>query len=125
LSLVCLLVAGVLRGTLPADAFTVTWQHSVEKTRWEEDYRVEGDRLVLTQARVQGSGAGMEPAPGARLVNGSWQWRPDLPPVPELVLASSSYTADYTICWARRCETLRVLARSTGAEVVTVRPCAG
>jgi hypothetical protein len=125
LSVVCIIVAGVLRGTVPADTFTVAWQHSVEKTRWEEDYRVEGDRLVLTQSRVEGSGAGVDPPAGARLVNGRWQWRPDVPPLASLRLTSSTYTADYAICWSGRCESLRALARSTDVEVVTLTPCAG
>ena len=125
MSAVCLLVAGVVRATLPADAFTVAWQHSVEKTRWEEDYRVVGDRLVLTESRVEGSGAGMEPAPGARLADGAWHWRPAVPPLPELRLTASPYTADYAICWAGRCRPLRELARSQGVEVVTLAPCAG
>ena len=120
---VCLLVAGVLRATLPTDAFTLAWRHSVEKTRWEEDYRIQGDRLVLTQSRVEGFGAGMEPAPGAVLVDGVWRWRPALPPLPELRLTSSPYTTDYALCWAHACRPLRVLAESGGVEVVVVAPC--
>ena len=123
MSAVCLLVAGVLRATLATDAFTVAWHHSVEKTRWEEDYRIEGDALVLTESRVEGSGAGMEPAPGARLVNGTWRWRPALPPLRNLRLTSSDYAADYAICWAGRCSPLRALARSNDVEVVTLTAC--
>ncbi len=61
----CLLVAGVVRATLPGPEFTLAWQHSVAKTRWEERYRVEGDRLLLAEACVEGTGAGMEPPPEA------------------------------------------------------------
>jgi hypothetical protein len=32
--------------------------------------------LELVQARVKGSGAGMEPPPEARLVDGWFQWQP-------------------------------------------------
>ena len=73
---VCLIVAGVVRATLPTDHFTLAWQHSVEKTRWEESYRIDGDRLRLTSARIQGLGAGMEPPPDAVLRSGWWTWKP-------------------------------------------------
>ena len=121
---VCLLVAGALRATLPTSEFTVGWNHSVEKTRWEERYRVAGARLALVEARIQGSGAGMEPAPDARLSNGWWAWRPAMAPLPELRLTLSPFTRDYDICWRGRCQALRdlVAVRATTA-VVDVRPC--
>jgi hypothetical protein len=72
---ICLVVAGVVRATLPDSGFTLAWEHSVQKTRWEERYRVDDGGLVLAEARVQGSGAGMEPPPGAVLRNGWWTWR--------------------------------------------------
>jgi hypothetical protein len=125
LSAVCLLVAGMLRATLPTDAFTLQWRHSVEKTLWEEDYRVEAGRLVLVQSRIAGSGAGMEPPPDATLVDGTWRWRPALPPLPHIRITSSPFTADYRVCWRGDCHPLRELAHSQAIEVVTVEPCAG
>ena len=121
---VCLLVAGALRASIPAQEFTVAWTHSVEKTRWDEHYRVDGARLVLDHARVQGSGAGMEPGPGARLQDGWWTWRPKLPPLPQLRLTLSPYTRDYDICWASRCTPLHTLVGTADAVgVVDVRAC--
>ncbi|MBS0320519.1 MAG: DUF1850 domain-containing protein [Proteobacteria bacterium] len=121
-----MLVAGALRAKLPGDTFSVAWTHSVEKTRWEERYRVEPASLVLVEARVEGSGAGMEAGPGARLVDGAWTWTPSSPPLPELRLTHSPYTADYTVCAARDCRTLGAWAGlgPTAIDVVTVRPCA-
>ncbi|MGE5088373.1 MAG: DUF1850 domain-containing protein [Candidatus Levyibacteriota bacterium] len=120
----CLFVAGVLRASIPAQDFTVAWTHSVEKTRWEEHYRVDGTHLVLEQARVQGSGAGMEPGPDARLEGGWWTWQPRLPPLSRLDLTLSPYTHDYDICWAGRCTPLHVLVGIRDAvDVVDVRPC--
>ena len=120
----CLLVAGLLRASIPAQEFTVAWTHSVEKTRWEEHYRIEGTHLVLDRARVQGSGAGMEPGPGARLQDGWWTWRPGLPPLPQLRLTLSPYTQDYDICWAGRCTPLhRLVGIRDGVDIVDVRPC--
>ncbi len=121
---VCLIVAGALRATLPAQEFTLAWEHSVQKTRWEERYRVEGRSLRLLEARIQGSGAGMEPAPGARLRDGWWTWRPATPPLPALRLTVSPFTSDYELCRRDRCRTLRSLvAVRDGSAVVEVRPC--
>jgi hypothetical protein len=128
LSAVCLIVAGVIATTLPTEQFTLAWTHSVAKTRWEETYRVDaGELLALVEARIQGLGAGMEPPPGARLVNGWWIWRPAVPPLPALQLARSPYTSDYDICFGSRCTELGTLIGSTNvnADVVTVKPCPG
>jgi len=133
---VCLFVAGVLRATLPTQEFTVGWMHSVEKTRWEERYRVAGSRLRLTDARIQGSGAGMEPPPRATLRDGWWTWTPARPPLNELRLTLSPFTRDYDLCWHARCRPLAAIvtghdrdaAHSTpdaaDVAVVQVRACA-
>jgi hypothetical protein len=120
---ICLLVAGVVRATLPTQEFTLAWDHSVQKTRWEERYRQRDAVLQLVEARVQGTGAGMEPPPSAILNEGWWSWRPGNE-LPELRLALSSYTADYTVCWGDRCRELRALVGPTDAgATVVVRPC--
>jgi len=105
----CLFVAGALHATLPTADFTVGWVHSIEKTRWEERYRVAGTRLELVEARVRGSGAGMEPGPDARLVDGWWTWHPERR-LDALRLTLSPYAGDYDLCWRGRCHTLRSLA---------------
>jgi hypothetical protein len=53
------------------------WTHSIEKIRWEEDWRIEDGALHLVEARIRGSGAGMEPPAGAVLKNGVWHYRPN------------------------------------------------
>lgn len=123
---VCLLVAGIVQAAIPADTFTLAWRHSVTHTRWEEDYRVAGDRLIATESRIEGSGAGMEPADDARFADGMWRWRPALPPLPQLALTLSPYTADYRLCMRGHCTALHTLAhaRADAVEVVTVKPCA-
>jgi len=100
---------GLAEVSLPVAAFTLAWTHSVERVAWEEDYRVAGDRLVLVEARVKGSGAGMDPPPGAVLRDGWWHYRPDLPPLPALRLTRSSAAADYTLCAAGECRSLSTL----------------
>ena len=62
----CILAAGKTT-VLAVSAFTLSWTHSVEKTRWEEDWRVTPAGLEIVEARVKGSGAGMEPPEGAVL----------------------------------------------------------
>jgi len=100
--------------------FSLSWTHSVEKTEWAESWRVTPEGLELTEARVKGSGAGMDPGEGARLENGWWVWTPDLPIVPELVLASSGATVSaWKLCHAGGCMDLGVKA----AEPLRIRSC--
>jgi hypothetical protein len=119
------LAAGVLAASLPLSSFTLAWTHSIEKIRWEEDYRVVGNTLVLEEARIRGSGAGMEPPSDARLdENGVWHYRPTLAPLERLRLTQSPYTAGYEICGGGACRPLiAVMPGLPAIEVVEVRPC--
>lgn len=101
----CLGLAGVVWVQLPLSEFTLAWQHSVEKIRWEEDYRIGAAGLVLDAARVRGSGAGMDIPEDAVLRDGSWHYRPQLPPLQPLRLGRSSADSvgDYQLCTDRRC----------------------
>ena len=134
LNAACLFVAGALRAVVPAHDFTVAWIHSVAKTAWEEHYRVAGDSLALVEARVQGSGAGMDPPPEARFRDGWWTWRPPLSPLPAIRLTLSSFTRDYDLCWDGSCHKLaRLVAPVTApgrapeppdeGTVVEIRAC--
>lgn len=116
----CLVTAGTLAATLAASSFTLTWTHSVEKTEWQEDWRAEEGALVATAARVRGSGAGMEPPPGAVLADGWWHYVPNLPPQPRLALARSRFTDDFRLCVAGACRPLADLAPLPEAPAVTV-----
>jgi hypothetical protein len=118
------LAAGVLAASLPLSSFTLAWTHSIEKIRWEEDYRVAGNALVLGEARIRGSGAGMEPPADARLENGVWHYKPQLPPLEKLRITQSPYTAGYEICAGGACRPLTaVLPGLPAIEVVDIRPC--
>lgn len=100
------LSAGAAATVLALHSFTLAWTHSIEKIRWEEDWRLEGGKLHLVAARIRGSGAGMEPPPEAVLHHGIWHYRPAIPPLAELLLAHSSAVADYELCSEASCRAL-------------------
>ncbi len=119
------LVLGAKTVTLPTDHVTVAWHHSIEKTGWQEDYVIRGNRLVLTEARIQGTGARMEPPAGAVLRDGWFHYVPKLGPLPELRLTLSPYTADYRLCWNGQCRAVgRILDATAETAVVVVGACA-
>lgn len=103
--------AGAVVTVLAIESFTLAWTHSVEKIRWEEDWRVESGRLRIVEARIRGSGAGMEPPEGAVLENGIWRYAPRLAPIERLRLANSGFTTAYELCIGQRC---RPLAERSG-----------
>lgn len=117
--MLCILNAGKVT-TIAAAAFTLSWTHSVERVPWEEDWRITPAGFVLVEARVKGSGAGMEPGEGAVLRDGWWSWRPGLPPRESLMLAASGETGGgWRICAAGRC----VDAGATAGDAVELRAC--
>ena len=117
------LAAGLLLAHCGREA-TLSWRHSIEKVVWEEEYRLEDGGLRLVEARVRGSGAGMEPPEGAVLDDGSWHYTPKLPTLPEVQLRHSSYTAPYTLCCDGRCQPLAAWLPGLPEEtVVILRPC--
>jgi len=121
-SVICL-AAGLLLAPL-GDAVTVRWTHSVQRTVWEEDYRLHDGALQLVSARVQGTGAGMEPPPEAVLRDGAWHYTPDLPPSPVLHLRHSPYVPPYTLCTGGTCRTVPDwLPGLPGDAVLELRPC--
>lgn len=99
----CILAAGKMT-VLAASIFSLSWTHSVQKTQWQEDWRVSDSGLVLTQARVKGSGAGMEPPEGAEFIDGWWVYQPRRPAQRSLVLASSGSTGGgWRLCASGTC----------------------
>jgi hypothetical protein len=121
---ICVAVAlsSAILARLP-DRVTLAWEHTVEKIRWEEDYEAVAGRLVLTQARIKGTGAGMEMPPDAVLVGGAWRYRPDLPPLPGIHLRNLELPLGYDVCWEGRCRRLRTLIGSDD-RLLTLVPCA-
>lgn len=122
----CLGVAvALIQASIPAERLTLAWTHSVEKIPWEEDYVIRDGRLVLTEARVQGNGAGMEPPEDAVWREGWWRYTPPLEPLSKVVLTHSPYAGEYRLCWAGDCVTLATLVGSLSQQGgrVELFPC--
>lgn len=108
------LAASAVTAALAVESFTLAWTHSIEKTRWEEDWRIEGKTLVVTAARIRGTGAGMEPPADAVLKDGAWHYKPAVKPMRQLRLSHSPYAAGYELCFDGACRPLA--DRLPGAE---------
>jgi hypothetical protein len=117
------LAAGAVSIALGWSQFTLAWTHSVQKTAWEEDYRIAGAELIAVEARVKGSGAGMEPAPDATLRDGWWVSRP-MRALPGLTLARSDAVPDWRLCHGGSCVALGAfLPAAQDTEAVTLSSC--
>jgi hypothetical protein len=119
----CLASAGVVKA-LSVAAFTLAWTHSVEKIDWQEDWRLTPAGLELVQARIQGSGAGMEPPPEARLIDGWFRWQPKPAASLEVVLGNSGAAGEWRLCHGGSCRTLSdIFGHPVGTDVTTMRAC--
>ena len=98
--------AGAVSVTLFVHSFTLAWMHSVEKIRWEEQWKIEGNFLQVTGASVRGNGAGMEPPPDALFKEGAWHYTPHVSPLKAVQLSHSPYTKEYELCFDGRCTPL-------------------
>jgi hypothetical protein len=122
----CLAAAGITL-QLAANAFTLGWSHTVEHLPWREGWRVAGDRLVLDTVRIKGSGAGIDPPPEARLVDGWYVWRPADETRARIVLRRAAdpdgVIGDWQFC--AEGEPCRALGDLVGrdADPVTLYPC--
>ena len=117
---VCL-IEGAKLAVIAANAFTLAWTHTVEKTGWEEDWHADGDGLVLDEARIKGSGAGMEPPDDARLVDGWLRYAPPELRVPELRLANNGGPAGrWRICSDGQC---REIGAAAGSAPLVIKTC--
>jgi hypothetical protein len=113
--------------TLPSGPATLAWTHSIEKQRWEEDYRVvltpTGPGLQMTEARIRGSAAGMEPPEGAILRQGWYVYTPVSAPKTHLRLLADAYTDPYELCVGGECKPLEAWSPGVRPEAWELRPC--
>lgn len=113
------LAVGAITLALAAPQFTLRWTHSVEKVEWVELWQIHPAGLHLSEARIKGSGAGMEPAADARLQDGWWVWYPDVV-VPHVSLAASGATgAGWQLCDTDRCHQIG----DTAQAPLLIEPC--
>ena len=118
------LSSGAVTVTLFLNSFTLAWMHSVEKIRWEEQWRIEGQRLHVISASVLGSGAGMEPPPDAIFKEGAWHYTPHVAPQQELRLAHSPFTKEYELCFDGRCTPLNAFFVSLPTiDTIVLKAC--
>ena len=80
------------------DAFDRTRCAGKRTTRSTTRATAEPPELWAVASRVRGSGAGMEPGPGAVLKDGWYHDQPARRDHPQLWLTRSDYTADYELC---------------------------
>ena len=113
----CLMAAALALSV--RDGFTLSWTHSVERTEWRESWRVEAGRLRLIEARVRGSGAGMEPGAGAVRPGGWWVWLPGVRAASLTLAASGATGGGWRLCTDEGC---RELGTAPGPPI-TLRPC--
>lgn len=109
---------------IAATLFSLSWIHSVEKIPWQEYWQIAPGALVVTEARIKGSGAGMEPPADAALIDGWYVWRPTDPVRTEIVLRNVPNISPWTICFdGGRCSTFEALL-GREADPITLKPCA-
>lgn len=118
---ICLLTASatIRLGTV---ALTLAWTHSIEKTRWEEDWRATPAGLVLEEDRIQTTGAGMEPPADAHFDGQWWRYRPPLESMPSIVLRRSGASDDWHICIHSHCQPMGEYVPPE-ADPVTLTTC--
>lgn len=117
------IAAGLLTTILPTSTITLKWIHSVEKVPWEEDYLATLNGLVITEARVVRSGAGMEPLESARFDGKWWRYKPALDPLPVVELANSEFVGGYQVCRAGQCQLLSDLVPKGQVAAIKSLPC--
>ena len=77
-------------------------------------------------ARIAGSGAGMEPPADAILHDGTWHYRPALPPLPQVLLSHSPYAGSYELCVAGGCRPIADYLPGLPAQAtLRLAACAG
>ncbi|MGA1339669.1 MAG: DUF1850 domain-containing protein [Pelagibacteraceae bacterium] len=101
------ILSGAKLTTVAISLFTLSWTHSVEKTEWQENWRINNSNLEIVEARIKGSGAGMDPPENAVLKNGWYVYKPQIGQIKELNLSTSNTDlVNWKICFSGNCTVL-------------------
>ncbi len=125
LSICIALAVGTALEVLPTQRVTLGWTHTVEQTRWEEDYSASAHGLSITEARIESVGAGMEPPSSAVRTGKWWSYRPSLSTADRVTLANSSFATGYSICWNGACRPLAAIVPRDQSVAITTARCSG
>jgi len=118
---VCI-VTGSTVAKIATLSFTLAWTHSVQKTQWIEEWRVNPTSMQIVEARAESNGAGMEPQDGAVFDGKFWRWKPALGPLPEVALRrSDAVPAGWTFCALGQCRAIGTPADT--ADIAVLKPC--
>jgi len=96
-ALLCV-AAGSFSVAIYAPRFTLSWEHAVERVEWSETWRVHTKTMRLIEARIKGSGAGMEPPRNAVLKDGWFVYLPKIQPQTRMVMPDSADTKPTRLC---------------------------
>jgi len=101
------ILSGAKLTTIAISLFTLSWTHSVEKIEWQENWRINKSNLEIVEARIKGSGAGMDPPENAVLKNGWYVYKPQIGQIKELNLSTSNTDlVNWKICFSGNCTDL-------------------
>jgi hypothetical protein len=118
-------VAPTLTITFPTRELTLSWIHTIEKVPWAEVYEVRKGKLVLREAQIVSSGAGMDAPTDATWEGRAWRYSPHIDLQGGLALANSEFAGGYTLCWSGACEALASFVPKGQPVELTVRACRG
>lgn len=97
--MLCILTGGKVIA-LAVTGFTLSWDHSVQHIEWWERWQVSDRGLRPVEARVTGSGAGIDLPPDAVWKSDGWHYQPRLPWQKSVHLGASGATrgGGWTLC---------------------------
>lgn len=97
--MLCLALLGEMASAVVlGEHLTLTWNHSVEKILWSEQYQARADGLWRIAAVFRGHGAGMEIPEGAMAQKGAWISTTPQKIEGGLLLSHSSFVGEYNLC---------------------------
>ena len=101
---------------------TLSWTHSIQKSPRLETYDAQYGQMVLTEARISDTGAGMEPPDNATFDGHVWIYHPNRG-VSEVRLQHSPYVTPYTVCTDTGCKPLPDWLPLQATDTAVLKTC--